>query len=176
MESVAQRCESPRRRRRLGVVSLALLLPALVAAGPQRCPLEGTVYGLTADSRFIEGCFEPLMCPVLLAEHLGGSFRLIGLDYAAPEYQEYLVSDLHFLARLRGEDLRITGSGSYTRHEEFVVQHRLELDLEIDGEPAHFDSGWVVAVPDTYPAIDIRVSKNGEMFFDTVLDLRAIPF
>ncbi len=176
MESVVRASAIPRRRRLLVLAALALLLPALVAAGPQQCPLEGTVYGLTADSQVIEGCFPPLMCPVYLAEDLSGTFRLIGLGDDRPEYREFLVTDLHFLARMQGEDVRVTGSGTYTRRAEFAVQHRLELDLELDGEPDHFDSGWVVAKPDTFPDIDIRVSKNGETYFDTVLELHAIPF
>ncbi len=176
MHAVSLGSDSARRRRRLGVATLALLLPVLVAAGPQQCILASTVYGLTADSQLIEGCFEPLACPVYLAEDLSGTFRLIGVEGGLPEYREFLVTDLHFLARVRNEDWRITGSGTYTRHGEFAMLHRFELDLEIDGEPFHFDSGRVVAVPDTFPAIDIRISKNGETYFDTVLDLHAIAF
>lgn len=180
--------ELTRSRRRLAPAALVLLLPFLVAAAPQQCSLEGRVYGLTADSHLEYGCWAPLRCPVFLAEDLGGTFRLIGLDDASAEGREFLVSDLHFLARVGDEDWRITGAGSYARRpapalsadaarvSKVTVEHRLELDLDIDGEADHFDSGWVPAQPDEFPAIDIRISKNGETGLDTVLDLAAIPF
>ena len=71
----------------------------------------------------------------------------------------------------------------FVRHDSVVPDSPLrsgslgnEFKEVIDGEPDHFDSGRVVADPDTFPNIDIRVSKNGETGFDTVLDLHAIPF
>ncbi len=64
-------------------LSVMIALFCLVSLGAQRsCDYESRVYALTADSDLAEGCFSPLMCPVLLAESIGGTFRLSSLPVA----------------------------------------------------------------------------------------------
>ena len=66
----------PRMSRRL--IRTSALIPALVAisllGATRTCDMQ--VYGLTADSTFSEGCYPPLLCPVLIGPDLGGTFRL----------------------------------------------------------------------------------------------------
>ena len=155
----------------------ALLASLLGVLAPTSCELRGRVYGLTADSQLQMGCFAPLSCPVLIAESIGGTFRLTEAPFAVPSlFDTFVITDVFWLARLGDEDVLITGSGIYIRGGEFALMHRLQLTLRVgDHEVKHFDSGLVVGGSE-FPAIDIRISINGEQFFDTVIDVRAIPF
>jgi hypothetical protein len=157
-------------------------VPAIVAlsllGATRTCDLHKPVYGLTADSTFTQGCFPPLLCPVAIGPDVGGTFRLI--EVPQPElapFQVYRVVDVYWLARYGGKDVPITGSGPYQIEGEFALQHRLQLDLRVGDEDVQsFDSGLVVADGAPFPAIDIRISIHGETFFDTVIDVRSIPF
>ena len=135
--------------------------------GPER------VYALTADSGLAQGCFPPLLCPVALAEDLGGTFRLRLLS-AGDLFDLYEVRDVFWLVRLYGEDLPITGSGSYL---DGLVEDQLVLNLRVGDEPTQvFDSGRVPSGPTGSSEIAITVSIHGQSHFDTVIDVRAIAF
>ena len=85
--------------------------------------------------------------------------------------------DLFWLVRVGGEDVPITGSGSYWIGGESAREHRLKLALRIgEEERQRFDSGFVPVEPPGFPRIDVRISIHGAMFFDTVIDVRAVPF
>jgi hypothetical protein len=165
-------------RRRRGPLEAAgaLLFLGLVAANGQ-CerpqPLE-SVYALTADSALREGCFAPLQCPVALADDLGGTFRL-ALVAPGGATDLYAVRDVFWLVRLYGEDIPITGSGSYL---DGPVQDRLQLELKIgDEEVQHFDSGFVPGEGLLGSSdIDLTISINHQQYFDTVIDVRAVAF
>jgi hypothetical protein len=45
----------------------------------------------------------------------------------------------------------------------------------VGDEEAEFDSGLVGASSE-FPDIDVRISIHGEQLFDTVIDVRAVPF
>lgn len=158
---------------RLLLGALALLL---LGAHPTRCTHPGTVYGLTADSTaVVEGCFPPLTCPSAVSD-IRGTFRLVPLS-VGPLFEEFAVLDVYWLVRVNGEDLRVTGFGTYEIGGELVTQHRLQLALQAgDGEIELFDSGFVDSVPAIFPDLDITISVNGEKLIDTVIDVRAVPF
>lgn len=155
------------------LVALTLLL---LGAHPTRCAHSDTVYGLTADSTaVVEGCFPPLMCPSALSD-IRGTFRLVPLR-VGPLFEEFAVVDVYWLVRVSGEDLRVTGFGTYQTVGEFGTQQRMQLALQVgDGEVQLFDSGFVDSVPVVFPDLDITISVNGETFIDTVIDVRAVPF
>jgi hypothetical protein len=73
-----------------------------------------------------------------------------------------------------GQDVRITGSGTYRIGGEFARQHQLVLELTIGDEtPQQFDSGLIpggAAFPDMLPIV---ISINGMVCFDTVIDIRS---
>jgi hypothetical protein len=166
-----------RNRSRPKRLLLSVLLVSLVGIlALTSCEVRGGVYGLNADSQLQEGCFPPLACPVLIAESIGGTFRLTEAPFAAPSlFDTFLVTDVYWLTRLGGEDVPITGSGTYIRGGEFALMNRLQLDLRVgDQEVQSFDSGLVVV--GSGADIDIRISIHGEQFFDTVIDVRAIRF
>ena len=68
----------------------------------------------------------------------------------------------------------IAGAGSYTVGGEFAVQQRMEAELVVaDEPPAPFDSGLVVGGGGFPDQIDVEISKNGKVCFDTVMHVVA---
>ena len=165
--------------RRSGILTIALVFPLLGTNGKcERDPNAGSgtargVWALTADSAMTEGCFAPLRCPVAIAEDLGGTFRL-DLLAASAHTNLYDVRDVFWLARIRGEDVPITGSGTYL---DGHAEDRLQLELRVGDEaPRNFDSGPVPSGPPGAREIDIEISINGGMYFDTIFEVRAVAF
>jgi hypothetical protein len=156
---------------------LAALALLLGAGSAERCDTEGTIYGLTVDGSFQQGCFPPLACPVQIPQAVGGTFRLLEIPRPGLEIEQFLVTDLFWLVRLRGEDVRITGSGTLTRFSRGpVVVQRLGLFLRIgDAEAEAFDSGFVVD-RGAFPDLDITISIHGQRGIDTVIRVDAVPF
>ncbi len=73
------------------------------------------------------------------------------------------------------DSIPVRGAGFYTFGGDGPIQQRLELLLKVDGEtPAHFDSGLVPG-GDAFPRIDARISVNGAVCYDTLIDLHAAP-
>ncbi|HET6373546.1 MAG TPA: hypothetical protein VFG76_09575 [Candidatus Polarisedimenticolia bacterium] len=154
---------------RLFCLGSVLLASALVAIAQ---PPE--FYALRKDSAYESGCFSPCMCPILVRGPLRGGFRLTftGSD---PLFDHYAVDQLKWVVREPSGDLHATGSGTYKVGGQFARQQQLSLDLEVDGNPVqHFDSG-LVTTSSIFPAIDARISINGEYCHDTVFDLHARP-
>jgi hypothetical protein len=76
---------------------------------------------------------------------------------------------------LDGADKRITGSGTYKRGGQVAVQQQMTLDLVVDGTPQQtFDSGLVTG-GETFPKINITISVNGMVCFDTVIGVVSSP-
>jgi len=131
-------------------------------------------YALRKDSGYESGCFAPCLCPVMLRGPVRGGFRLTftGSD---PLFDHYLVDQVKWTVRQQSGDLHVSGSGTYKVGGEFARQHQLSLDLQVGNDPVqHFDSGLVTPTS-AFPAIDARISINGEVCHDTVFDLRARP-
>jgi len=135
----------------------------------------GTIYRLTADSSYQEGCFPPCMCPIMMHQGLIGTFKLTysgridGIDV-------YSVDDINWLLEKDGTQIPITGSGTYSIGSPnliTVMQQRMELDLTFDKEPLeHFDSGWVVA--GDMSRINIAVSVNNMFCWDKAVFIDAL--
>lgn len=145
---------------------------ALVAAGAFGGP--PTSYTLLDKSAFLKGCFPPCACPITLAS-LEGGFDLEEVQplLGDPWYTVYAVTDVELVAYGGADAVEITGSGTYTVGGQFAYLQRMELDLAVDGEPFHFDSGWqgVSVIP---PYLDIDLSVNGMVCYDIVLELFAV--
>jgi hypothetical protein len=157
---------------------LPVLLTVALLGAAQTCEPPVRVYGLTADSRYLVGCFPPLACLLGIAEDVGGTFRLVRRPRREGDpFEHFAVRDVFWLVRFGGRDIPVTGSGTYQLGGEFAIQQRLELDLRVgEEEVQHFDSGFVTPEPPGFPHIDVRVSIHGETGFDQVFDVRAIPF
>ena len=93
-------------------------------------------------------------------------------------FAEYGMVDVLWKAQGSGystpPDAAITGAGSYTVGGEFAVQQRMEAELQVaDEPPAPFDSGLVVGGGGFPTEIDVEISKNGKVCFDTVMHVVA---
>ena len=136
---------------------------------------DGTIYRLTADSSYQEGCFPPCMCPIMLHQSLVGILKLThtgkidGVDVYSVDY-------INWLLEKDGIQIPITGSGTYSICSPGVLpvmQHRMELDLIFDKEPCeHFDSGW--SVVEDMSRINIAISINNMFCWDKAIFIDAL--
>jgi hypothetical protein len=88
---------------------------------------------------------------------------------------EYAVEGVNWMLPYGDPELWVTGRGVYqigSPDASPVLQHRLELDLKVTGDPVqHFDSG-LVDVGDS-SGISITVSIHGKYCFDTAIHIDA---
>lgn len=158
------------------LVLAAVALTPTMAAGDPFGAGDGTIYRLTPESSIEEGCFPPCMCPVMITDDVRGVFVL---RYAGQVdgIETYAVDDVSWTALRQGEVVRIIGSGTYSIGSPdpiTVVQHRMELDLQLGDDPVqHFDSGWVPI--GSWTRVDIAVSLNGMYCWDTAIFIDALP-
>ncbi|MCH7926213.1 MAG: hypothetical protein IIC51_11825, partial [Planctomycetes bacterium] len=133
-------------------------------------------YSLVEGSTYQRGCFDPCDCPLEAQRPMVGTFDLVPLSDNGT-WAEFAVVNVDWMALSNAVNdvIPIAGFGVYQRFAEFAVQHRLSLDLIVgDQNRTHFDSGLVVTnVP--FPRIDIVVTVNEMVCFDTVLHIVADP-
>jgi len=158
------------------VVLAAVVLAPSVGAVDQLGAGDGSIYRLTPESSFQEGCFPPCMCPIMIREGVRGTFNLryTGLDGVL---ETYAVDDVNWTVPGDPGPMRIIGSGTYaigSPNPITVIQHRMELDLQVGDEPVqHFDSGWVAL--GSWSSVNIAVSLNGMYCWDTAIFIDALP-
>jgi len=152
--------------------ALAFLGVAPAPASAQSTP--GTSYQLESTALFEWGCFDLCACPIVQAP-LKGSFLLTRLS-PDPLFDNYRVSDVHWVAELGNGAVPIVGSGSYLVGGEFAAQHRMTLDLSVGGgAPQRFDSGLILGGGD-FPRIALRIRIHLEpSCVDTVITVHASP-
>src|SRR6266487_4969861 len=154
--------------------SAVLLLLGAVASSTPASAQTGTLYRLNQDSAFQQGCFPPCLCPIMIAVPVEGTFVLTPTGFDGL-FDIYAVTDVNWLVSIGGTNTTVTGSGTYKIGGEFALQQELSLDLQVGGGKAqHFNSG-LVAGPAPFPEIKITISVNGQVCFDTVLDVSASP-
>jgi hypothetical protein len=132
------------------------------------------VYELNGDSSFMQGCFPPCACPVMLGTPVKATFLLTPTGFDGL-YDTYAVTNASWLFQVNGTNLYATGSGTYKVGGEVAVEQELTLDLVMGGGlPAHFDSGLV---PDSmpFPNIKLSVSTASQVCFDKVFNVSASP-
>jgi hypothetical protein len=155
--------------------SLLALAATLTTAHLAAQTSPGVLYRLDAPSHYVEGCWAPCQCPLTFHEDLLGTFTLRFSHNTVDWFAVYDVEDVNWVLAGPTEDQHITGHGQYWIGGDFALQHRLHLDLSIDGGASqHYDSGF--QFPTTgFPAIDIDVSQNGMVCFDRVFSVSATP-
>ena len=166
-----------------GVVLTAALTLSAVAgllglgvsqARAQIASHASTIYRLNADSSFQQGCFPPCMCPILLGTEVRGTFVLTPTGLDGP-FNTYTVTDVNWTVAYGDREERVTGSGTYKVGGEFSGQQQLVLDLNIGDDPVqHFDSG-LVSGGERFPDINVTISMNGQVCYDTVFFVDASP-
>ena len=131
------------------------------------------IYGLSPESAFEEGCFEPCECPLLLARGVGGEFTLIPQE-AEGDVRVFEVADLLWDVSMADGPMEVKGSGTFRVGDGPEPLQRMELDLAVGTRPVQrFDTGWIpgrVASPE----IDLVLSMHGLFCFDIVFRVKAI--
>jgi hypothetical protein len=156
----------------LGMLICALLGLFLAPAWTQP-ELNGQLYRLEQGSTFSRGCFDPCLCAVFMTEEIHGTYALT-FDHSDPLFSNYSVDDVNWIVTIGGEEVRITGSGTYRIGGEFAVTHQMVLELTIgDEKPQQFDSGLIPGGAEFPDMINIAISINGMVCFDTVIDIRS---
>lgn len=157
--------------RAIAPIAVAVLLISGAAHADHADPVP---YALTDGSTFEFGCYAPCLCPIFVTDGLRGTFVLAhaGSD---PLFETYRVLDVDWTVQHGGEAVRVTGSGEYRIGGEFALQHRLILDLEVDGNgPQRFDSGLTVGGYE-FPHIRIATAVHGFFCFDSAFVVSAAP-
>jgi hypothetical protein len=148
---------------------VALVWPSAAAAQPLVPP---GIYKLTDQALVQRGCFPPCRC-ALASGTPRGTLRLRYTGYNGL-YDTYAVTDVNFIAPLDTAELRIIGSGTYQVGGQFALVQRLQLDLRTGADPpVHFDSGTVPFAGGG--GLDVQVSANGLVCYDTVIQVAARP-
>ncbi len=162
--------------RRTVVVSVLVLVIAGFSASRAYAQDGGaaTLYRLESGSSFTRGCFGPCLCPIFATEDVRGTYTL-AFDHQDPLFTWYRIENVNWVTTIGGTDTRITGSGSYRIGGEVAVQEQVQLKLQIGDEDSQlFDSGLVSGAT-SFPDINITISVNGMVCFDTVIDIRSQP-
>lgn len=166
----------PKRYRRSGAWRLlifgACLVFATVAEAGTGCE---TIYRLTEDATYQEGCFPPCMCPVIEATRFRGTF-VMGPASVCNGMATHPVRNIGWYLTIDSTEIEVSGSGTYRISTgPLPVVHALDLELSIGGgEPQHFFSGFL-PVTSNDGSIDIPVSINGLTCQDIVIVVNAAP-
>jgi len=152
------------------VCALAALFSAPAGAQPG---LNGQLYRLERGSTFSRGCFSPCLCAIFRTEEIRGTYALT-FDHSDPLFDYYSVDDVNWIVTIGGQEVPITGSGTYRIGGKFALTHQMVLELAIgDENPQMFDSGLIPGGAEFPDIINIVVSIDGMRCFDTVIDIRS---
>ena len=143
-----------------GLILAAAITPASLGA------TEPTGYTLASHSTLTsKACLSPCTCAY--QEVTGTLSGTLSLTQTSPTggnlvNTDYAVSGLTFVATMPEQQINITGSGTYSLGSTYPFQHRMVLQLTIDGETHTYDSGLVYIDPHrtTPSTIDITVMGN----------------
>src|SRR6185503_20827425 len=148
-----------------------MLIGLTVPAWGQSIPIP-SLYRLEQGSNFTRGCYPPCLCPIATTNNIRGTFTLT-FDHQDPQFTYYRVGNVNWNVTLGDQEFRVIGSGTYKRGGEVAQQQQMTLTLTVDGvQPQTFDSGLVQGGGD-FPNINITVSVNGMVCFDTVVGIVA---
>lgn len=160
----------------IAMAACVLLCDAAIHAQLTPTVAAPIIYRLAPNATLQRGCFTPCLCPVLFQGQVRGTMVLSPTVSGSNTVFDYTVSEVNWLAQAGNQEWRITGSGILHRvGAPAIGAQRLELDLQIGSErPQHYDSGWVASSA-SFPAIDLTISVNGGVCFDTVIRVSAAP-
>jgi hypothetical protein len=153
-----------------------LFLGVVTSSGPAQTGANSaaTVYWLNKDSTFQQGCFPPCLCPVMVSSAVKGTFVLTPTGFDGL-YNTYAVENVRWVVPIDGTNTLVTGQGTYKVGGEVALQQELSLYLQVGGATVeHFDSG-LVPVLRQFPDINVTISTNRQVCFDTVFGVSASP-
>ena len=115
------------------LISAFALGLAPAAAHAQLGIPTSVTYHLEAPSSFQEGCLPPCLCPILFYDNLFGTFDLTQVLPCPPSITCFTLTNIDWvMVDSFGAQRTVTGTGTYQLRD---PQHRLELDVSIDGGP-----------------------------------------
>ena len=110
----------------------------------------------------------------MVSSALRGTFVLTPTGFDGL-YSTYAVEDVRWVVSIGGTNTLVTGQGTYKLGGEVALQQELSLYLQVGGAAvAHFDSGLVPELTQ-FPDINVTISTNGQVCFDTVFGVSASP-
>jgi hypothetical protein len=90
-------------------------------------------------------------------------------------FKTFAVTNVHWSFTNNGVATSVTGSGTYKIGGSNAPQQQLSLALQLNGGPVeYFDSG-LVADSTPFPNINVTISTNRQVCFDTVFKVSASP-
>lgn len=151
----------------LALLITCLFVPAAFAALP-----DSLSYALnTPPSQLESGCQGPCDCAVV-SEPTYGSFDLVrtGANASTATYEIH-----RYIASFNNGPgaVSLVGTGTYEIDTAASTQ-RMTLDLDVWGQPEHFDSG-VVPVAVAFPQIHVACAVHGFACMDSVILVDAVP-
>ncbi len=158
------------------VVSSTTVAQPIAAFAPAAIAPSGasTVYALQDAAAYTEGCYPPCLCPVWINNDLRGTFVLREV-FNGGTLQRFAVDDVNWWIGSGADEVRVTGSGRYTRISGIAGwTSRLTLSLTVGGETGVYDSGFVNET-DPFPSIDLSVALNDFFCYDMVFRVNARP-
>ena len=153
-----------------------LLLGFVLAVNPATAQTTNfpstTLYRLKPNCGFLQGCFAPCMCPVMISEPVRGTFFLTPTGFDGV-FHTFAVTDVKWSFTNYAGTTTVTGSGTYKFGGNGAIQQQLLLYLQLDGgRVEHFDSG-LVTNSTSFPDIQVSISTNNQHCFDTVFKVIA---
>jgi len=154
------------------VLVVLLALPAALARAQVIGTVSDSLYQLTPEASFEEGCFDPCLCIAHFYDGLIGTFRMTP-GAPDPMFQVFDITEVNWLVPRLG--YRVTGKGTYRIGGEFARMHQLQLELQVaDREVQRYDSGLLLGGAE-FPGINMTIAMNGMVCHDTVFHVRAKP-
>jgi len=95
-------------------VLLWVLLCGVAAASDPLWAQTGSgpvLYRLNKDSSFVQGCFPPCLCPIMIAVPARGTFLLSPTGFDGL-FNNYTATDVNWLVSVNGKETVVTGSGT----------------------------------------------------------------
>jgi hypothetical protein len=155
---------------RLACVATLLAAGSAFATTPDTSAVS---YGLiTPPSALESGCQGPCECAVVTQPTYGS----LTLAYVRTE-AGYAIYDVRgYIASFNNGPgaVSIVGSGQYRISTGLPAQQQMTLDLQVWGQPEHFDSG-LKPVQTPFPRIEIACAVHGFACVDSVLEVDARP-
>jgi len=156
-----------------GLILAAAITPASLAAAA-----DPTGYTLADRSTLTsKACLSPCDCAYReVTGQLAGTFKLTQTSPGGPALinTDYAVSGLAFVATMPDQKITIAGYGTYSVGSTYPFQHRMILQLTIDGETHTYDSGLVYIDPHRQAPSTIDITVMGNPWLCAEYDLHIV--
>lgn len=163
------------KRAMLGVCAGAAALGLCVGALAETDDARAVRYRLTRAATLDRGCYDPCDCLLERASDFRGAFTL-RLVERGPVFDRYEVSDVRLRARLTDGPIGLAGRGTLRISGADARVQQMTLSPSENGGLAERYASAEGSTPAPLPVVDVEVSMNGMVCFDTVMRLHAAPW